>query len=208
MMEFIRKMYKENKKLPIYLIAAVALGAAILILGRLANEPEGTRLDILLSDGQRIPDTDLAENYIHNPEPTHPTEFTYERALEIRLEEFFSVVEGAGRVRVMVSPMAGRETVFAVDTTESRSYSTEADAQGGSRETHQHSNQQQTVMVTDRAGSDRPLVLREIEPRIEGIVIIAEGGDSPFVRDALTRAARAMLGLEAHMIQVLTMKSD
>ncbi|MCL1787241.1 MAG: stage III sporulation protein AG, partial [Defluviitaleaceae bacterium] len=58
-----------------------------------------------------------------------------------------------------------------------------------------------------RQGVGTPLVLREVEPRIEGIVIIAEGGDSPFVRDALTRAARAVLGLEAHMIQVLTMET-
>jgi stage III sporulation protein AG len=80
------------------------------------------------------------------------------------------------------------------------------DSQGGHRETRQNTGQQQTVLIPDRNGGSRPLVLRESEPAIEGIVIIAEGGDSPFVRAELTRAAQAVLGLDAHRIQVLTMK--
>jgi len=207
--DFIRKIYENNKKLPMYLIALIALGAVALLLNRLSNEPDGERLSNLLATSQPTQEADQPFYYIHEPEsPTLPLDFLYERALEIRLEEFFSLVEGAGQVRVMVSPLAGRETVFAVDVNESRSYSTEEDAQGGSRETRQHTSQEQTVMVTDRAGTDRPLVLREIEPRIEGIVIIAEGGDNPFVREALTRAARAVLGIDAHLIQVLTMKGE
>ena len=205
-MDNIRKMFANNKKLPIYLITLVALGAVSLLLGRLANQPEGDRLGNFLAISPENVQDEPISYYIHEPTDQF-CEFQYERALEKRLEEFLSLVEGAGEVRVMVSPIAGRETVFAVDVNESRSYSMEEDAQGGSRETRQHSSQEQTVMVTDRTGTDRPLVLREIEPRIEGIVIIAEGGDSPFVREALTRAARAVLGLEAHMIQVLTKKS-
>jgi stage III sporulation protein AG len=98
--------------------------------------------------------------------------------------------------------------VFAIDIDESISFSTEQDSEGGSRETRQQQSREETVMITDRQGTDRPLVLREIEPRIEGVVIIAEGGDSPFVRDALTRAARAVLGLDAHMIQVLAKATE
>jgi len=107
----------------------------------------------------------------------------------------------------MVSPLGSRETVFAIDANGSRSYTKESDGTGGSRETRTEQSNEQTVILTDRQGTDKPLVLREIEPRIEGIVIIAEGGDCPFVRDALTRAARAVLGLDAHMIQVLVMKN-
>ena len=181
----------KNKKLPMYLIALVALGGVALMLNRLAARPE---IDFAAS----------MQPQEHYEEVYHlPPYFQHEQALEARLEEFFSLVEGAGRVRVMVSPIGGRESVFAVDVNQSRNYSKEEDAQGGSRETHQQTSQQQTVIITDRQGTDRPLVLREIEPRIEGIVIIAEGGGRAEVRDALTRAARAVLGIEPHMIQVL-----
>ena len=188
-MKYLR-MVVENKKLAYYLVALVALGIFALVLRR------------------GIPVENVEPIFVGPPE-THynhailPTAFEVERALETRLEEFFALVEGAGKVRVMISPLAGRETVFAMDVNLNNSYSREEDSQGGTRETRQYYNQEKTVILTDRQGVDRPLVVREIEPQVLGIVIIAEGGDNAFVRDALTRAAMAMLGLEAHMIQVL-----
>lgn len=203
---FLMQMYRNNKKLPIYLIVLVALGAVALMLGRFTNDPgtndAGLSNILINNDPPHVAEVDLWYD------PPATTDFVAERALEKRLEEFFQMVEGAGRVRVLVSPMTGAETVFAIDVNESRSYSNEEDAQGGTRETRQHSLQEQTVMVSDRAGADRPLVLREVNASVSGVVIIAEGGDSPFVRDALTRAARAVLGLEPHLIQVLTMKGE
>ncbi|MCL2840170.1 MAG: hypothetical protein FWE05_05290 [Defluviitaleaceae bacterium] len=204
-MNYLRKLAVENKKLAFYLVAFIALGAFALMLGRFIYTP---------SDDSTQSERPLHEGVFYLPiygyeEPQGtPRTFLYERALEERLEEFLSLVEGAGQVRVMVSPMSGREMVFATDTDQTLSYTTEQDSEGGSRETRHQQSRENTVMISDRQGTDRPLVLREIEPRIEGIVIIAEGGDSPFVRDALTRAARAVLGLDAHMIQVLTMTME
>jgi len=190
-MKFLRKIAVENKKLAFYLVALVALGVFALMLGR--NIP--TPADVIDYITEKPPPAALT--YYTT------TDFAQERALEARLEAFFSLVEGAGKVRVMISPLTGRETVFAVDVNQSESSAAERDAQGGTRETHQHQSQEKTVMITDRQGTSSPLVLRETAPQIRGIVIIAEGGDSPVVRDALTRAARAVLGLDAHMIQVL-----
>lgn len=188
-MKFLRRLAVENKKLALYLGALAVLGAFALLLGR--NIP-------------RVPNI-LEENPPSAaPQPYQPQAFAQERALEARLEAFFALVEGAGRVRVMISPFTGGETIFAVDVNRSEASSAEQDAQGGTRETQQQQSQEKTVIVTDRQGVDRPLVLQEIAPAIHGVVIIAEGGDSPLVRDALTRAARAVLGLDAHKIQVLT----
>ncbi|MCL2215943.1 MAG: hypothetical protein FWB91_02865 [Defluviitaleaceae bacterium] len=199
-MKYLRKLAAENKKLAFYLMAFVALGALALMLGRFMSGSDEPRSETPLHEGVFY----LPVYGYESPGDANAGAFLYERALEERLEEFFSLVEGAGQVRVMVSSMTGREMVFAVDTSETLSHTTEQDSEGGSRETRQQQSQEETVMITDRQGTDRPLVLREIEPRIEGVVIIAEGGDSPFVRDALTRAARVVLGLDAHMIQVLT----
>ena len=194
-MNYLRKVAVENKKLAFYLVALVALGVFALTLTRSISTPSG----IENAAAEIIPAA--------NPQTNHAlSSFEQERALEARLEEFFSLVEGAGKVRVMISPLTGRETVFAVDVNMSQSSSKEEDSQGGTRETHQYQSQAQTVMITDRQGTDRPLIVRETDPQIHGIVIIAEGGESPFVRDALTRAARAMLGIDAHNIQVLTME--
>ena len=195
-MKYLRKYVEaKDKKIVIYLVMIAAAGILLMMWGRTARS----------SPQAPIAEESWPQTILTDPETTPPpsNHIRQERALEEELEEFMSLVAGAGQVRVMVSAPGNRETVFAVDTTNNRSYVLEEDAQGGTRDQRQHSTQEQTVIITDRNGIDQPLVLREIEPRIEGIVIIAEGGDDPFVRDALTRAAMAVLGVEAHRVQVL-----
>jgi stage III sporulation protein AG len=195
MMEFFRK--QENRKMIFVMAALVVLGAILLLARRFETEPEEYIREVFYKYAETSAFADTVPQ----------RSFEQEEAIEERLAEFFSLVENAGNVRVMVSLLGTRETSFAVDVNESRSYTTEQDGQGGTREQHQHQSAEQTVIINDRSGTSTPLILREIEPRIEGIVIIAEGGDCPFVRTELTRAARALLGLEAHMVQILAMKN-
>ena len=192
-MKYLQKYVDEkDRKIIIYLLMLAAAGALLMLWGRV----------------ERRPATQPQSYECHTPVPIPAfNHHRPERALEEELEEFLSLVAGAGSVRVMVSKPQGRETVFAVDSTTNRSYTLEEDSQGGSRDHRQFSSTDQTVVITDRNGIDQPLILREIEARIEGIVIIAQGGDDPFVVDALTRAAMAVLGVEAHKIQVLVMAS-
>lgn len=200
MIKFLQGFTVRKNKLGYYLVAVVVIGGFILVQGRSA-------ISSMQEDETNANDQAHAfaayAAALPNSSDHVPLAFDEEIALEARLEEFFSLVDGAGRVRVMISPFAGRETVFAMDKNMSESTSTEQDAQGGTRETRQYQTQEQTVMITDRQGTDRPLVVREVFPQVTGIVIIAEGGDNPFVQDALTRAARAVLGVEPHMVQVL-----
>ena len=185
-----------GKKIALYLAVVVVAGAALMLGARMI--PDAASVTVGLFDDERPMDitaTDL------------PADFLQERALEERLEEIFSLVDGAGKVRVLVSPMGGREMVFATDTNVSRSDVDEQDAQGGTREQRQYQHQESTVTIGSGA-HERPLVLREIMPRVEGIVIIAEGGDDVHVRDALTRAAQTVLGLGAHRVQVLKMAAQ
>jgi len=195
-MKYLRKFVEaKDKKVIVYLVMIAAAGIMLMMWGRLGRSPAPPAEEVWHEVAQFSAET--------TPVP-HAGHIRQERALEEELEDFLSLVAGAGRVRVMVSALGGRETVFAVDTTSNHSYTLEEDAGGGTRDQRQHQTQEQTVIITDRNGIDQPLILREIEPRIEGVVIIAEGGDDPFVRDALTRAAIAVLGVEAHKVQVLT----
>ena len=195
-MNYLRKLVEsKDRKIIIYLVMIAAAGVLLMMWGRSTRSPTSP-----------YPVQDLPEIMDTVPPPVLPANHIRpERALEEELEDFLSLVAGAGRVRVMISALGDRETVFAVDATNSRSHIIEEDAQGGTRDQRQYSNQEQTVIITDRNGVDHPLVIREIAPQVEGIVIIAEGGDDPFIKDALTRAAMAVLGVEAHRVHVLTM---
>jgi len=200
-MKYLQKyMEAKDRKILMYLVMIAAAGAMLMLWGRTyrraGNPPAYEPQAIAAFANQAQPEP-----------PNHTTHTRPERAFEEELEAFLSLVSGAGQVRVMVSAFGGRETVFAVDTTANHSYILEEDAQGGTRDQRQISTQEQTVIITDRNGLDQPLILREIEHRIEGVVIIAEGGGDPFVRDALTRAAMAVLGTDAHRVQVLAMQN-
>jgi stage III sporulation protein AG len=183
-------MIKNFKPKPVWLAGMVALGICLLLLPRLLPKP--TDREPLAAQNE--------QNNVFVP-PILP-ESSAERELEKRLEEIFALVHGAGRVRVMVSPMNAGERVYAKNATTSTIQTNEKDAQGGVRDHNQHQNQEQIVII-----GDRPLVIREVLPQVTGVVIIAEGGDCAFVRDALTRAARSILNVEAHRIQVLQMAS-
>jgi len=200
-MKYLQKyMEARDRKMVMYLVMLAAAGAMLMLWGRTARNSDA-RLP-------QEPAAMAAFAYQAEAVPAPVTHARPERALEEDLEAFLSLVEGAGRVRVMVSAFGGRETVFAVDTTSNHSYVMEEDAQGGTRDQRQISTQEQTVIISDRNGLDQPLILREIPYRVEGVVIIAEGGGDPFIRDALTRAAMAVLGAEAHRVQVLAMSQE
>ena len=189
MMQNLKEYMKNNKSIPVLIACVLAFGILMMVTSRVYKPPappdEG--------DSGGIFPTVEACSADENPE----------RELEKRLEEIFSLVNGAGRVRVMVSPLGGREWVYAKNANTTQTQTSEKDAQGGTREHRHDQSNEQTVVI-----GDRPLVLREIAPQVEGIVIIAEGGDCAFVRDALTRAARSILGVEPHRIQVLHMASQ
>jgi stage III sporulation protein AG len=189
------KFNPRDKSFGRYMLMVLAAGVLMMLLGR-----------SLPAVAPHEPPQGAEAQGTADPPPT--VGFLTERQLESRLEEAFAAIQDVGRVRVLLSFAPERERVFASDVSVNDSYSKEADAQGGTRETRNSQKQQKTIIVTDKAGVDQPLVLREAETKIAGVVIIAEGGDSVFVKDALTKAACTVLGIEANKVQVLKMKGD
>ncbi|MDR1000539.1 MAG: hypothetical protein LBL96_07055 [Clostridiales bacterium] len=135
-----------------------------------------------------------------------PVETDYTLVLEKRMETALSQIDGAGKVKVLLTLTQGKELVVAEDKTTNQDINEETDGAGGTRKTHSLSEEHTLVLYTDENGVEVPLILREVSPVIEGAVIIAEGGENIFVKDALTRAAETVLGLTTDKVQVFKMK--
>jgi len=195
----LRKIFKEkDNKTVISIGVLLAVGVLFMILTGPLSRP-----------GSQVTDLSVPPGIYHDPPPQAPTEniiTSYERALELRLEEALSKVEGVGRVHVVVNFVQGRETVFVVDSNTTTSVTQEQDAQGGTRYQSNQTAQDKTIIITDRTGVDRPLVQKEIEPIIGGVIIIAEGGGDIIVRDALIRATSTLLGLDINSVHVMQMQ--
>lgn len=191
-MKALRALFEEkNKKAFQYLVAVFIVGILLLIV----------------SNSFTVKPDDIKVIDLADPSEQAAVESGYESGLERRMEDALSRVEGVGNVKVMITLAYGRETIVGADNVTSNSSSKESDAGGGSRETISNSNEDKTIIITGKNGESKPLVLKEVEPKVEGVIIVAEGGDDIYVKDALTRAAATILGLELNKVQILKMKS-
>lgn len=183
----LKGIFKNKDPKVIFNIAAgFALGIILLIAGRTYGDRKSEPLAIIPSQAvQEI------------------TEAGYEAELERRLADILSLSEGAGRVEVMIKIRLGREIVVGENTDLDISSTKEVDSAGGTRDVYTESRSLQTIIY-----DGKPLILKEIEPQIEGVVIIAEGGGDVRVKDSLTKAAQTVLGVEPHKVQVLKMKGE
>ena len=196
------KNYQDNlakdKKVPIYLAVAMVVGVFLIVVA-------GSLLRV--ADGPDDPMMPQATATFAGPETSESKRTqTCESALEARLEEMLSLVDGAGKVRVMITFAQGREKVLAVDRNVSVSTIQEQDAAGGTRYQSSQQSQDQTLIITDRTGENRPLILTETMPVVGGVIIIAEGGDNVLVRDALIRGTSTLLSIDINKVQVMAMR--
>lgn len=127
----------------------------------------------------------------------------YNDAIEKRLEDEFKKIDGVGNVNVLLTMKTKGEIVLNKDSPYSSSKITEMDKEGGSRESDEIDQQQVTVMIKKGDGSEEPIIIKELLPEVNGILIIAEGGDNLIVKNNLINAAKVLLDLPAHKIEVM-----
>jgi stage III sporulation protein AG len=130
---------------------------------------------------------------------------SYMSEQEKRLEEVLSKVQGVGEVDVMITLKSSKELIVEKDTPTTSSTSQEEDAEGGQRTTLDKSATEVTVYEQDNNGGSVPYVVKELEPEIEGIIVIAKGGDDPVIIKNISDAILALFQVEAHKIKVMKM---
>lgn len=133
---------------------------------------------------------------------------SYTRQMEKRLEDILKKVDGIGNVEVMLTLKSSGEQVTLKDEPYKQDNSSETDSQGGSRVTSSIDKSEETVLVKSDKGDSMPYVIKEIEPRIEGAVIIAQGGDRPEIINEINNAIEVLFGVPVHKIKVMKMVDE
>ena len=132
----------------------------------------------------------------------------YESYMENKLEQAISAMEGAGKVKVMVTVSSSEELVVEKDIPITRSDTQENDSEGGNRNVNEYKQEEETVYSRQSDGGSAPYVVKTLQPLIEGVVVVAQGGDRPEVRRNITEAIVALFDIEPHKIKVVKMKSE
>lgn len=115
-------------------------------------------------------------------------EFSVE-AMEHKLEEALSQVDGAGNATVVLTVRAGPRQVLAQDGKQSDKESTSS-----------------TVVVSKGSGTEDAVVLQQIYPQYQGALVVCPGGGEAAVRLKIIDAVSALTGLGSDKISVCKSK--
>ena len=66
--------------------------------------------------------------------------------------------------------------------------------------------EEETVLLDGESRESSPYVVQEIEPQIEGIVVVCSGGDHPAIQREIIGAISALFPVESHKIKVMKSK--
>ena len=188
-----KKLTKEN--MAILALLGILLMVIALPVKKTENARDETGLSDTGSDTMKTSETEKDDG-----------DGSYTQEVENRLEALLSGMDGVGEVKVMVTLSSSMEQVVEKDVPYSMDTTKETDSVGGSRDVVNSKQEETTVYVTDQAGNKTPYISKTLEPAIEGVTVVAQGGGNAVVQKNITDVIQALFGVEAHKIKVVKMK--
>ena len=188
-----KKLTKEN--MAILALLGILLMVIALPVKKTENAGDETGLSDTGSDTMKTSETEKDDG-----------DGSYTQEVENRLEALLSSMDGVGEVKVMVTLSSSVEQVVEKDVPYSMDTTKETDSAGGSRDVVNSKQEETTVYVTDQAGNKTPYISKTLEPAIEGVTVVAQGGGNAVVQKNITDVIQALVGVEAHKIKVVKMK--
>ena len=149
------KILKKENMLIFALVGILLLVIAIPIDS--GNSKEEKADDSKIKDNNDKMDEDYTD-------VTKDEALEYSLAMEERIEEFLSCMDGVGEVQVMVTLAASKELIVEKDEPVIRSTVTETDGSGGTRSTNESNYDYETIYQTDSNGNKIPYVIKQVEP--------------------------------------------
>jgi len=138
--------------------------------------------------GKRAPQEEKETTAGTETEPGNDLQ-SYQARIEKQVENILCRVEGIDDVDVMITLRASREKVTLKDN--------KRDAE---------KSEEETVLTEDENKKTSPYVIQEVEPEIEGILVVCAGGDNPSVQREIIAGISALFPVESHKIKVMKSK--
>ncbi len=124
----------------------------------------------------------------------------YSNLIETKLEKVLSNIDGAGDVSVMVTVESSPQLIIAT--------SKEEKTTSNSSNTSNSNNTTvvETPIIVSKNGVSSPLILQEIQPKITGVIVVAQGANDAKVRLELLKAVQSVLNIEISCIEIFVHK--
>lgn len=180
---------KNQKKTSTGLIVLLFAGAIVLLLSNFFL-PENNNNGIISGEENNNP----TKNY-----ESELTEDDYVISVESRLKEILKKIQGVGEVHVMITFEDTAEKVPVFNTTQTVEKTDEKDAQGGTREVTREDLSQQ---IAYENGSDSLMILKETNPKVRGVIVVAEGAENIEIKEKLYSAVKTVLGITGNRVEI------
>ena len=131
---------------------------------------------------------------------------TYAAYLEKKLGNALIAINGAGRVKVVVTLEDVGSSIVEKDISYQRDNDNQNDGSTSSSAAR-YEDQEETVYTVDSQGRDIPYVSKQILPSVEGILIVTDGADKENVKKQMKAAVLSLFDLDEHKIAIGKMKS-
>ena len=153
---------KNTKLFKIIVVIVAIIGICLIIWGGKFTNKSSTK------------HTSIIDEYVYN--------------LEEKLTDTLSHIEGAGKVKVLITVESGMETVLAMKTT-----------------INETTNGRE-IIETPILVNGKTVVVKELFPEIIGVLIVAEGASNLSVMNKLQQATVSLLDIGVNQIEILSMK--
>ena len=118
----------------------------------------------------------------------------YRLSLEKSLSETVDKIDGAGKTSVMITLECSFETVYASNA--------KLDETLGQDESGQKTTEKQLATTSSRTDGESPVIVKKLNPKIKGVLIVCEGGNSSHVKNEVLKAAATALNISETKIYV------
>lgn len=173
------------KKIIRRLLILLLIGAIILVTSSIINDNKNDK-DTLTNNNSSDVDLDY-------------TIEDYATILEEKLACILSEINGVGKVNVMITLGDTTEKIPATNITRNQETSNEEDGEGGVREVKR---EDYTSQIMTKGSEGSLIVLKEIKPEVNGVIIVAEGAENLETREKLYQAVKTVLGISGNKVEV------
>lgn len=119
--------------------------------------------------------------------------------------KILSKVDGIGKVEVMLTLASSEEKITLQDDSVTKNDASQQDQAGGSRTDSEYQLKEESILVK-QDGKESPYVVQVHSPKIEGVVVVAQGIDSSKREAEIIEAIQALFSIETHKIKVMKME--
>lgn len=124
-------------------------------------------------------------------------------SLEMQVQSILSTIEGVGSSKVLITFKGSEKQVLAMQE-ETKTTSVTDSETNGNRTTTETVTEKTPIMVTIN-GVAQPVVLQTFRAEIDGIVIVADGGDNVLVKMKIVDAVCTLLNVDTAKIKIFKM---